>query len=593
MNTELFDIDLKEKAFALLEEEKYEEAFATFCSIYHQTDNAEEKNLVFHILKEMYYAPNCEEQKNCYERNQKQLKQYPYIFGMEEKEFEQLGIELYPVSDSVVYGYEKATRKFTKSYTIQTERVENYLFSELSKPLFLEDLINGYELQFLNDMVRKSEDYGADNHIYLYYSSYEQFSIVLRTTILESLLKQEKFVFLIGEQQRNQYPIDFTKEFGIVYTEGGNPIEIDELKKICYWYKHIYSGTVFGLGVLGESSYIQVEQGVYFNQDSKIDGRPMFTEESFRTMLKDTSTKYSIQQLKQYDEDPKYEIAVKDYTDYLEWLEKRYTKAGMFTIPQYFRAYALFHYEQRGINPRIIPTILYDPHMYECNVYNEIIMSFSYKTVLTSMREPIITFARSYDYGLVVWNQFATQYILASDYAHTAFLPKELYDYYYGYRFEDLKQYPVETLIEICKVLNVPYEEKMLKAEAPMNDERCEDVKGFDQRALHRKSDHVFSDFDKMRLQIFYEPILKYYGYPSFDLEEYPLSVEEVKKLFSYRFRFEKCYRERYKDIVPEEHELHHWIQNTLCTSYEKYRSGSKIQFPKLIRPKIEEEKNG
>ena len=83
---------------------------------------------------------------------------------------------------------------------------------------------------------------------------------------------------------------------------------------------------------------------------------------------------------------------------------------------------------------------------------------------------------------------------------------------------------------------------------------------------------------------------MKYYGYPSFDLEEYPLTVEEVKKLFSYRFRFERCYREWFQDAAPEENDLHQWIQQTLCNAYENYRNGAKIQFPKLIRPKVEEE---
>ena len=40
--------------------------------------------------------------------------------------------------------------------------------------------------------------------------------------------------------------------------------------------------------------------------------------------------------------------------------------------------------------------LLFDPHVWNTSVYNAVVSAFPYRTVLTSVREPIMTFGRSY-----------------------------------------------------------------------------------------------------------------------------------------------------------------------------------------------------
>ena len=67
----------------------------------------------------------------------------------------------------------------------------------------------------------------------------------------------------------------------------------------------------------------------------------------------------------------------------------------MYTVKELFCGYFLFQYEKRGLNPRIVPLMLLDPHMWDTSVYNDMVLSFPYHTVLTSMREPVVTFGRA------------------------------------------------------------------------------------------------------------------------------------------------------------------------------------------------------
>ena len=115
----------------------------------------------------------------------------------------------------------------------------------------------------------------------------------------------------------------------------------------------------------------------------------------------------------------------------------------------------------------------------------------------------------------------------------------------------------------------------MLETDAP-SDNSCsgEVIHGFDQKALHYKFDDVLSDFDKMRLKIFYEPIHKYYGYEAFDSNEYPLPEDIVMHLFSYPFRFEQYL---YPNVTSEM--IHAWVQDVLQDCWRK-----KITCPKLIQ---------
>lgn len=186
-----------------------------------------------------------------------------------------------------------------------------------------------------------------------------------------------------------------------------------------------------------------------------------------------------------------------------------------------------------------------------------------------------MAFMRCYSIGIAGWNEFQDQYLLASDYVHAQYLSDNLKKDYYGWKFEDLKQFPEKLLPHICQQINIPFEPHILEEEVPMTDRYGHTVKGFDKSPLKYDLAKIMTDFDKVRLQIFYEPIHKYYGYSGFDSNEYHLSEEEIRKLFSYPFRFENLNLWK-----SDPDKLHARIQFVLQKFWRK-----KITVPKLITP--------
>lgn len=567
-----------DRAVALFQQQRYRDAFLAFAELYNVSEVMQERQQILDILTEAYYQPNAAEMENCYQSNIEALKAYPYVFGEMSHEPEHLGIQMFPVDDGEFFTYDKVKQRFSSHHVHHKEWPERYLFKDLSKQLFLEDETEPYHLRFLYDNVRRSEDFGGDNHIYLYYSSAERLGEVLLSYDIRPLLKDEKFVFLLGEKHKNCYPINFKKRFQLDFKSmGPKPIRIDELKRVCFWYKHAYSGTTLCTGVIRALSNVQYEIGYTFHTDSTIDHKPMYFSTEFQQVMGNPNRTFTVKEISDKIGQPNADIRISDLEDYLDWLRENREPPCAYTISELFRGYFLFHYQRQNLNPRISPMLLYDPHMWDTHVYNALIMDFPYHIVMTSMRDPIVTFARSYEYGLVGWNEFQTKYLLASDYEHTCFLNEQLLKNYWCFRFEDLKKSPEVTCRAICKCLNLPFENAMLTEEAPLTDRQGNTVRGFDQAPLHRNINHILSEFDQMRLKIFYEPIHKYYGYPSFDSEEYPLPAEEVRLLMSYPLRFERSNKKKFSS-APEEKELHKWIQEILQT-----RWGKQIKFPQLI----------
>lgn len=189
-----------------------------------------------------------------------------------------------------------------------------------------------------------------------------------------------------------------------------------------------------------------------------------------------------------------------------------------------------------------------------------------------------MTFIRCQQIGIAGWDEFSTKYLLSFDYAHAQFLHPELRSCYYGFRFEDLKTKPESVCRALCKHLNLPYDKVMLETEAPAKSRDHDVVKGFDSAPLKRDLSACLSDFDRVRLQMFYDPILRYYGYPTFSFQEHPLPENLVRELFKYPFRFEHVNPQIYGKNAPAQETVHAWVQEILQNCWCK-----EFISPKLI----------
>lgn len=130
--------------------------------------------------------------------------------------------------------YDKQVDRFIGEYDGTTRHQMRYFFQNLDDALKVEDEDNLYNLTFLFDNVRRSEDVAMDNHIYLLYNTWEPLQRVMQVGDLFPILEHEKFVFLVGVNTHWQYPVDFKGTFGIDY-EAMEPqmLRIEEINQIC------------------------------------------------------------------------------------------------------------------------------------------------------------------------------------------------------------------------------------------------------------------------------------------------------------------------------------------------------------------------
>lgn len=103
-------------------------------------------------------------------------------------------------------------RRFGNIITIaHTNKVTHPFFLDLEKPILIEDEYNAFHYEYLYDNVRRSEDYGDDNHIYMFYRDMYEFLCFICTENIVPYLFDEKIIFLFTKEDREGYPIDFKR----------------------------------------------------------------------------------------------------------------------------------------------------------------------------------------------------------------------------------------------------------------------------------------------------------------------------------------------------------------------------------------------
>lgn len=560
------------QAVKLFDQQQYREAFTMFADAYNQSEDVAERKRIFAILEEAYYLPNAEGLKDRYEGNAAALKNYPYFWDKAFKKYEKLTVKLFPVNDEICYCYDLERDCFTEEYDPNDANQMRYFFDDLDGPIQVKDESNFYNLTFLNDNVRASDDYAGDNHVYLMYTSIEPLERLMQTCDLAEILGMEKFVFLVGEKNWHRYPINFKKKFNINYSKmEPSPIRIEEVKRFCFWYAHAYSGSIISQAALSESSGVQFFNGQMFNQHSYAGQELLFFTPEFQQAIVELDHCYTPNQIEEGIRAGKYTLALDGLDGFLDWLRKTRPYPHKYTVREMFCGYFLFKYSTRGLNPRVVPVLLYDPHMGTPLLYNNFLRTFPYLSVLTCVRDPVVSFARFLDYrGMCIgWEDNRIIFWAAHDYLFGQELLPEFRPNYCGIRFEDLKQNPEAVCRALCRTLNVPYAAKMLEADGSFNDLEGNTVKGFDDKPLHRDISGIMSEFDQLRFRIFYDPILKHYGYHRFSFEEHPLSDAIVRELFRYPFRLEYVTEKRSNGAVTRA-DVHRWLQKTLQGLWKK-----------------------
>ena len=192
------------------------------------------------IMTQAFYEPNEKLLKARYEKNCRQLKKYPYLFRKDFPAFSELSIRFYPFDDNGYVPFDREKARFGDYVNPKKAVVSGHFFHDLENPILAKDVYSQYELEYLNDNVRKSEWVGRENHIYLHYSNWGEFCAYLQVLNVRPLLKEEKLVFLI-EDEVSQYPIDFKERFGIDYSVFPvKPVGIREVTRLI-WHTQLSS----------------------------------------------------------------------------------------------------------------------------------------------------------------------------------------------------------------------------------------------------------------------------------------------------------------------------------------------------------------
>ncbi len=193
----------------------YRIAYTQFAQLYNEGHFREE---CLDIMTQAFYAPNVKLLKSRYEKNCAALKKYPYLFRTDFPQFEDLSLRFYPFDDNGYLPFDLAGQAFGGYVNFNHPVVSRNFFKDLENPILAQDVYSQYELEYLYDNVRPSEDIGRENHLYLHYESWETFCAHLQVLNLRRILGEKKIVFLFGEEL-SRYPINFQEAYGIDYSQ--------------------------------------------------------------------------------------------------------------------------------------------------------------------------------------------------------------------------------------------------------------------------------------------------------------------------------------------------------------------------------------
>ena len=218
--------ELEAASYIFFSKGNYQVAYTSFVSLYNRGYFQQE---LMNLMTQAFYQPNVERLKRRYQENCDRLSRYPYLFRADFLPFEDLEIQFFPFGDEGYVPFLKKENRFGEYVNFNHPVIDRYFFKDLENPILARDVYSQYQLNYLNDNVRKSEWVGRENHIYLHYTDWPIFCAYLQCLELRKLLKEEKLVFLIGEEIA-QYPIDFRERFGIDYSQYAvKPIGIEEI----------------------------------------------------------------------------------------------------------------------------------------------------------------------------------------------------------------------------------------------------------------------------------------------------------------------------------------------------------------------------
>ena len=533
----------------------YKVSYQTFCRLYNSGFCKED---ILQIMDEAFRAPNVKLLQRRYRKNCALLEKYPYLFRKNFPKFENLPIRFFPYDDNSYTPYYPGEERFGDYINPGEPVIRHNFFKELEKPVLAQDIFSQYELEYLRDNVRRSEDVARENHVYLHYSSWEEFCAWLTCLDMKPLLEEKKLVFLFGEEI-DQYPIDFKARFGIDYSQCDvKPLRIRDINRLV-WHVQLSShngGDLFNEVLDFHPNLLFLPSVMMENYQENIDlvRRHMDEAESLSEALRVFEPTNSPPRLVE----ELYRMKNRTDKDILAFLFMRDSRSSV------------------GLdkNSRIVPALFLQPHVGNviCQLKREndtgrtILSGSGYDDMLQwpavkgfryiKTFVPLRRFTTSYG-ATVRFVHLSTKYeidcyvkgerehpsimsdIVSERILNRTFMadPEErLYRDSVVVRFEDGKLNPKATFTALAAFLDLPYTETMTycseygdqKGGGPMMQGNAA---GFDPVTVYRTYDEFANDSERCFIEYFLRDAYEYYGYDFHYYDGRPMDLDQVKKL--------------------------------------------------------------
>lgn len=507
----------------------YQISYACLLNLYRQERCREE---ALALLTGAFYEPNLKELRSRYERNCKLLKKYPYLFRKDFPDFEDLPVRFYPYSEGSYIPFFPDRQEFGEFIDINKPVITRNFFRDLEKPVLAADVFSQYELEYLRDNVRRSEDVGRENHVYLHYTGWGTFCAWLQVLNIRPLLKEAKLIFLI-EEEIEQYPIDFSARFGIDYSQFPlKPVALREVTRMI-WLSQLatHNGINFFGEVLDYHPNLITVPTMWFEETKKnvMDGMKIIqTYKSLadaRQRMPEAIPPHFVQELYLLRD-----VTEKDVLLSLLMSDKRFTA---------------------GIDPtaRIAPALVFSPHF--ANIWYElradeknrtVLFSQAYEDVRTSpmfqnfkyiktvapLRRPTTSYAAAVRYMCnrvrngVKDNQ-GRRTVILDEITRRVLNRSYLIDWQDRLlkdsvlvRFEDAKLNPKAVFTALAEFLDIPYTESLTycsQAGARDPESYKGDARGFDLRAVYETYEEFANDKERYYIEYFLRDVYETYGY--------------------------------------------------------------------------------
>lgn len=547
--------------------------------------------------------------QRCYEQNVSLLQDYPYLFQKNFVEPSHNSYAFCPLNQEYAYLLHKESKEFEK-IQISSKRETTYFFEHTDDCFYVENEWNQFNVTFLVDNVRCSEDVAKENHIYLYFENMEQFSLRLYYMDFGRLLEKEKLVFLIGEEEKTWYPMNFKEKFGIDYESMEfQEVRPEEIKRVAVQLNYSSgSGNKFLCDIFDNNGNMlgATWEFIHFPSAFYKENEQQYTVEEFLSKAKESLEKKDLawlQQLYYQEISPNYFDQVALFVEYLETMSHSFSVHSLkdWMLLVYFADIRL---KKRLLPTRIAPMLHHISHtsgiVSDRDLY-PMLSGFPYFYPYSMTRDPVPRIASVID---VFTRQIKRGYLSVSNPPLFEIIYVRIQDIRYPakiLRFEDLKLNPRATLFSFCQYLSVPYEEKNMyhtdEGDAYSDARYAGFAKGFSVQALYKERFDLLTKEDCYFFEMIFEPFFELLHYKPIHYDGAEVSQSTLEAWINRPFPYEKVLLEvedpeqTYEERVALYQKKRVFHLNYLMTVSKKVKDLKKCGFLQsfdLIVPKEE-----